>query len=289
MVGGSQINSPYWARLRPGLDVLSLATPTLPPATTTNTVLIGAEVLWVVDPGTPHQAEREKLLGAIRQAVEGGCGDIGGIVLTHHHRDHVGAAGWLREQLAVPICAHECTRELLGETLDVDMVLVDGGSLEADSDGWSVLHTPGHASGHVVLWHAHSRVLIAGDMVTSEGTVVIDPPDGCMVSYMAQLSRLIDLEPGLVVPAHGQPVSDGKRLLEFYLAHRLERESKIIDGLRARPTPLQELTQHAYDDVPEFLHGLARRSALAHLIKLREEGKVEEGPGSSWRIAPAAD
>jgi len=39
----------------------------------------------------------------------------------------------------------------------------------------------------------------------------------------------------------------------------------------------------AYDDTPAERHGLAARSALAHLLKLKAEGRVEEAPGGKWR------
>ncbi len=273
-----------------GLEVLALRTPTLPPATTTNTALVGRRQLWVVDPATPHAAERETLATAIAARLDAGAA-LAGLVLTHHHRDHVGAAAFLRERFGAPVLAHPRTAALLEGTLAVDRPVVEGDVLEgsaAPDDRWRVLHTPGHASGHVVLWEPTRRLMVAGDMVAAVGTIVVEPPDGHMGTYVAQLRRLADLAPRLLVPAHGDVVDDPVALLERYVAHRLMRERRVAEALEAAPAELATVTRRSYPDVPPALHPLAARSALAHLIKLAEEGRAIEGPEGAWRSAPAA-
>ncbi len=266
-----------------------LRTPTLPPADRTNTVFVGAHRPLIVDPATPHEAERQRLRHLIAERRHAGRPPTL-IVLTHHHRDHVGAANWLRECEHLPIAAHPRTAELLPE-LRIDRLLVEGDLLESsDDDRWQVLHTPGHASGHIALWQPESRVLIGGDLLASIGTIIIDPPDGHMATYLATLRRIRDLDPAVIIPSHGAPITEPERSINEYLEHRAMRESLVFDALTSTPTALFPLTERAYPGLARPLLPLATRSALAHLQSLRERGEAhvdgpELAPTSHWRRA----
>ncbi len=266
--------------LAPDFVRLPLRTPTLPPATTTNAVFIGDPgAAWVVDPATPHPDERARLLAAAEAH-----GTVG-IFLTHHHPDHVGAAAWLAREAGLPIAAHPRTATLLGadgpgrpDALTIALPLEDGDMLA----GWQALHTPGHASGHLCLWHAATGRLVAGDMVASIGTIVIDPPDGHMGTYLAQLARLRALQPKVVVPAHGAAITDPDPVFAHYLAHRALRESLVLAALTTSVVDLADVTRRAYPELAPMLLPLAARSALAHLEKLAEDGQARfDGPAAN--------
>ena len=270
-----------------GLEVVALPTPTLPPATTTNCVLVGRAQLWVVDPAPPRAADRERLAAALAGAVARGAAPRG-IVLTHHHADHVGAAAWLRGRTGLPILAHAETARRLAPELEVDGELRDGDLLDCgdDSDGpWQVLHTPGHAPGHVALWQVATARLVAGDMVAATGTILVAPPEGHMATYLRELERLAALAPSLLVAAHGPPLVGREAavgVLRATHAHRLEREARVVAALTPRPQTLAELTAAVYADLPAALHGLAAGSALAHLDKLAAEGRALCASDGCW-------
>jgi hypothetical protein len=58
----------------------------------------------------------------------------------------------------------------------------------------------------------------------------------------------------------------------------------VIDAFaRKNPATLDDLLPFVYDDVPQRIHPVARRSLHAHLIKLRDEGRAAEA-GDSWRL-----
>jgi ribonuclease/clavin/mitogillin len=280
-----------------GVQVLPLRTPTLPPAETTNAVVLGppggrSGPRWIVDPATPHGDERQRLLDTL-----GDLNDLAGIALTHHHRDHVGAAAWLSAELGLPVWAHGETERLArthrgGAALSVTHVLGDGDRL-AD---WTVLHTPGHASDHLVFLCEATRVAVVGDMVASEGTIVVDPPDGHMGTYLHQLARLRDLPLTWAIPAHGPPIGEPRARFEAYLAHRAQREGRVLAALRDGPRTLRALTAEAWAEVPAAVLPLAERACLAHLGHLAEQGlaRVDAAPAglaawtseaSCWRSA----
>ena len=72
---------------------------------------------------------------------------------------------------------------------------------------------------------------------------------------------------------------------------RTVREEKLAASLSGRPRALSSLVEEVYDDVPEPLRGLARRSLLAGLEKLREEGRATRSAAgwSSTRAPLRAD
>lgn len=257
--------------------VLPLVTPTLPPATHTNACLIGSggEAI-VVEPATPHDDERARLLAWLRHH-EGLGTHITAIALTHHHVDHVGAADWLRTELGVPLLAHELTRSRLAGVIAIDRTLADGDVLGLDGPrplAIEVLHTPGHAPGHVCFWEPETRTLVAGDMVAGTGTILVEATDGDVGLYLASLARLDALEPRTIVPAHGAPL--GREVLARYIAHRRAREAKILGALRelGGAREIDEIVPIAYADTPRAAWPFARLATEAHLIELAKHGIV---------------
>jgi glyoxylase-like metal-dependent hydrolase (beta-lactamase superfamily II) len=145
---------------------------------------------------------------------------------------------------------------------------------------WRVLHTPGHARGHISLLDTASRAAVVGDMVAGQGTILIDPPEGDMAEYLRQLSRLRDLPVRALYPAHGPPLPDGPSALNTYLDHRAAREQRVVNALGDHPRRLEEVAADAYADTPVMPY-LAERSTLAILEKLRTEGAATEN-GGGW-------
>jgi len=112
-----------------------------------------------------------------------------------------------------------------------------------------------------------------GDMLAGVGTVLIDPGDGDMRVYLDSLRRLAGLEDLVwVLPGHG-PAIPPESIMEV-VEHRLWREGQVLLALAEGPASLELVTRTAYSDVPPISYALASRSALSHLIKLEQEGRV---------------
>jgi len=260
--------------LAPGLALFPARTPTLPPATHTNSYALGGREVLLVEPATPFADEQQAWVEWARGLASQGRRLVA-MLATHHHQDHIGGAVFFAGALGLPLWAHEATAariqapvaRCLGEG---ETILLDGPEPQA----WQVLHTPGHAPGHLCLHEATLGALVVGDMVASEGTILIAPGDGDMAEYLRQLDRLAGLDAGLALPAHGGPVADPTALFRRYIAHRLAREQKVLGAVDGSLKTLDQLVAVAYDDTPSSLFPLASLSLQAHLEKLVGEGRV---------------
>ena len=211
----------------------------------TNTYVVDG---WVVDPGPDIPAH----VAAVRAAADDG---IEGVVLTHAHADHAEAAGRFDAPVTLP-----------GEGQVV-------GPFRA-------LATPGHSADSVCL--VAGGLCFTGDTVLGQGSVFIAPGEGSLSAYLTSLRRLRELELDVLYPGHGPPVSDPAAKLDEYIAHRLERERRLLDALDAGLRGRDELLDSAWSDAPPALRDFAALSLASHLEKLAEEGRLPEGVENFW-------
>ena len=106
------------------------------------------------------------------------------------------------------------------------------------------------------------------------GTIVIDPPEGHMATYLDSLKRMHDLPVSALFPAHGPVMANAKKKIQEYIEHRMDREQKILVAWQRGHHEPGSIVHEVYTDVAPAMHALAERSVVAHLEKLREERRI---------------
>ncbi|HEY2600550.1 MAG TPA: MBL fold metallo-hydrolase [Thermoleophilaceae bacterium] len=212
----------------------------------TNTYIVGG---WVIDPGPDDAQHLDAVLAAAGGSIEG-------IAITHAHPDHDAGAPGLAERAG----GVEILRPGDGDSV---------GPLTA-------IATPGHAPDHVAF--LYGRVAFTGDAVAGMGSSFIAPNGGGLGRYLDALRRLRALDLEALCPGHGPIVNDPQAKLDEYIAHRRERERKLLAAFEMGLRDRDDLLDAAWDDVPWHVSPDLRRAAGvtldAHLEKLRDEGRL---------------
>ena len=248
----------------------------------TNTYLIGADQVAVIDPGPVGRPEDDAHLDAVAAA---GAGRIRWILATHTHPDHAPGAAGLAERTGAEIIGYDARDDFVPDT-----EVGDGWTLDTEEFRLRAVHTPGHASNHLCFLLESERALFSGDHIMSGSTVVIRPPDGDMAAYLEGLARLETLRPPVlrIIPGHGNVIEDPPGKVREYVEHRRAREEAIFEVVAASSgTTVAEIVPIVYVGVDEEHQAIARYSVWAHLRKLRADGRVVgEDPddmATTWR------
>jgi glyoxylase-like metal-dependent hydrolase (beta-lactamase superfamily II) len=152
-------------------------------------------------------------------AVEGTGLDIGSIIVTHAHIDHVGAVAALTDEYACPVLMHAEAGGMLealptqammmgvrfGKVPRVDRYLEDDDTVEVGEIRLRSLYTPGHAPGHLAFYLEDEGLVLSGDALFAGSVGRVDLPGGSMEVLMQSIEeRLLTLPDETVVyPGHG--------------------------------------------------------------------------------------
>jgi glyoxylase-like metal-dependent hydrolase (beta-lactamase superfamily II) len=172
----------------------------------------------------------------------------------------------------------------LDDSTLVDGDLSSGDRFETGAGVLSVIETPGHTTGSVSLFFEEDSILFSGDLIS----VAYDPlplvlaerdGDGWLNTYddhLASLERLSGLDPALVLPGHGGPISQGQRLVKRIMSVQERLTARIEEAVHARRgQTIAALTESIYPRV----YGPALTTALNVVRgiskRLAREGKIQ--------------
>lgn len=238
----------------------------------------------VVDPGPLIDSHIDAIVAAC-----GGLNKIKIIAVTHMHPDHSPAAMKLKElSQAALYSGYIIDDQFQDKSFIAENVLTHDQLIELDDLRLRCIYTPGHVDNHFCFLLENTQLLMTGDHMMQGSTVVIIPPQGNMNKYLHSLEILKNYAITQLAPGHGEYVNEPIKEIDAIIAHRLQREAKVIDKLSAcqHAIGLEELTKLVYDDVEPHLHVMASFSLLAHLQRLQELGVALE-KNEQWEYIPA--
>lgn len=260
-----------------GVRIVAVRSNTIPPAAHTNCFLLGDSQSHrvLVDPSPANREELEKLKALCQRLV------IHEVFLTHHHPDHREYADELARHFNAPLGLSQDTYDRI--KAKSGMSFFEGLTINTYREGdvlcrWlgqpvRIYEVPGHDEGQLALMPDNRAWCIVSDLIQSVGTVVIAKPEGDMRKYFHSLQRMIDLNPKVIYPSHGQALGTTHRLYET-LKHRQLREQQVL-GYHREGKSADDMLPLIYRDLPDpRLLPLARMNIESHLDKLRAEGMI---------------
>jgi glyoxylase-like metal-dependent hydrolase (beta-lactamase superfamily II) len=179
-----------------------------------------------------------------------------------------------------------------GSRADVARVVREGEALEFAGRSLEVHHRPGHSPTDTVFLDAERGLLIGGDHLIAHisSNPLISRPAGrrALLEYMESLARTREMEIGLVLPGHGDPIDDHVALIDDRLKLHRRRADKIHRLIAERPRSAYELAQAMWGNIAVTQAFLTLSEVIGHTDLLGRDGRVaaeEDGGVVRFRAA----
>lgn len=148
---------------------------------------------------------------------------------------------------------------------------------------WEVILTTGHTNAHVCLFNHEEGLLLSGDQILPTISTVIRFPtnvdDNPLGEYLHSLTRLKELNPARIMPAHGEPFNDLNARIDQLLQHHQERLQLIMECLSNKPCGTRTIVNNLFSsELDVFNLFLATGEITAHLLLLHHQGEVRITP-----------
>lgn len=184
-----------------------------------------------------------------------------------------------------------------GARATVTRPLADGETLHLRDRELQVLHRPGHSPSDSVFWDAERKILLAADHLIahiSSNPLITRPLDGsadrtqALVSYLDSLRKTREMPIAIVLPGHGEPITDHVTLIDDRMRMTERRKQKIWKLVCERPRTGHEIAQALWGDVAVTQAFLTLSEVVGHVDLLMNEGlvrEVEDGPVLRYEAA----
>jgi len=180
----------------------------------------------VIDPGD----EPDRVIDEIKDSGL----EVGAVILTHGHFDHIGAAGDIRKETGAKILMHKEDMEsyalareqaaFWGFDMDdlpqPDGFVEEGQEIKAGGLRFKVMHTPGHSKGGICLYG--EGVLFSGDTVFQGSVGRTDFPGGSAEELRKSFKRLLGLpDDTKIFSGHGPETTIGREKKENFFVNEI--------------------------------------------------------------------
>lgn len=290
-----------------------------------NCYLVEGDPLALVDTG-PNSGTTLDALQSQLSAHGHEIDDIGLVVITHPHLDHLGLTEIIVEHSGAEVAAlaplaakledfaADADREDAfaveimrrngipsevadalrvvsssfrgwGSAVHVTRELADGETIALGQRQFEVQHRPGHSTTDTLFWDAEGKILIVGDHLLahiSSNPLISRPLDGSggrtrsLIEYVDSMRRTRELPAEIILPGHGEPVTEHAALIDARLASIERRKEKIYRLIAEQPRTGYELAQAIWGNVAVTQAFLTLSEVIGNADLLVEEDRIRE-------------
>ncbi|MDQ1330221.1 MAG: hypothetical protein QG578_484 [Thermodesulfobacteriota bacterium] len=205
--------------------------------------------------------------------------------------EYAGKNGFPENELRAALHQHPGYKYGSDWTPDMS-VLEDGETITYGNYCFECVETPGHTLGHICLYEAAKKILIAGDHILSDITPNIQcwsDKDNPLEKYLLSLDKARKLDVGLVLPGHRRLFNDHRARIDELKQHHEKRAEEIIDILEKGPGSAFEVASFmtwdircdSWNDFPVAQKWFATGEAISHLRFLEEKRLVTKEKNNS--------
>ena len=171
-----------------------------------------------------------------------------------------------------------------GAKAKVTRVLRDGDTVELRDRVLETHFRPGHSPTDTVFHDAERRTLLAADHLLrhiSSNPLISRPPGAAeraqsLVVYLESLRKTQAMDIDLVLPGHGDPITDHRTLIDERFALHRRRAEKMHRLISERSRTAYELAQALWGNIAVTQAFLTLSEVLGHTDILQNEGRVRE-------------
>lgn len=241
-------------------------------------------------------------VGLARQIVERSGARVSMHAADARHAEEIASAGrpaMFQEAMQIAGVPEELRARMLHElahnrgdyhTIESYQAMEGGERIAVKSGLLEVVHTPGHAPGHLCLFSPEEHYLISGDHLLKAITpnIAWRPEEDMLARYLESLEVVKPLDVDWVIPSHGKPFQGHRRLVDDLGMHHEERCKQIVSFLAEEPLTAHDLVGRVWSrELSPVHHHFGAMEVLSHLEYLRRRGPVtaEAGAGGAieWR------
>ena len=189
------------------------------------------------------------------------------------------------EDVATALESLSRTFRAWGARAEVTRVLRDGETIELRDRALEVHFRPGHSPSDTVFLDRDRRILLSADHLLrhiSSNPLITRPSDGslerpqALVTYLESLARTRQMDVELVLPGHGDPITDHRRVIDERFELHRRRADKLFRLIRERPRTAYGLAQALWGNIAVTQAYLTLSEVLGHTDILVNEGRVRE-------------
>jgi len=145
--------------------------------------------------------------------------------------------------------------------------------------------TPGHTMGHICLYEADKKILVAGDHILIDITPNIQcwsDVQNPLKHYLSSLEKVYDLKIDLTLPGHRRLINNHQARIDELKRHHSDRLAEVLSILekgaanayQVASRMTWDIDSESWEAFPVAQKWFATGEAISHLRYLEEDGKL---------------